>query len=467
MLLALWGTQALALLGQGTEIDFESVQLNLPILCFTFLLSVLTGILFGMVPAAEATCWNLQEQLKDGSKGSSGIRGSRIRKALVITQVAFALILLSGAGLLIQSFVKLTSVNPGFDPKQVLSFRIYLSGTKYSEVPQRISWFKTAKERLATLPEVESTGIISFLPLGGPAAGTSFLIQGRPQPAAGQEPVTNVFITDNGFFRTLRIPLKRGRWFLPAEMTDAKHVVLINEALARRYFLGEDPVGKKLTIHMGEDIPPSEVIGIVGDIKHKSLQDETEPSVYWPHPELPLPFMTFVTRTKSNPMNLAPTAAAVIHQLEPEQPLADVRTVDEWLGDSTARAEFNMTLLAILSAVALILAVAGVYAVMAHGVVQRTQEIGIRMALGASTSDVFRLILTEGSKLIVAGTIIGFGATIALTRLMKSMLYETSTSDPATFVMVTTILMLTAFIACWIPSRRAAGVNPLLALRYE
>jgi putative ABC transport system permease protein len=309
--------------------------------------------------------------------------------------------------------------------------------------------------------------MISFLPFGGPASATSFLIQGKPEPAPGQSPNTSVFITDNGYFRTLRIPLKRGRWFMPVEMIEAKHVVLINEELAHRYFPGEDPLGKKIAINMGQDIPPSEIIGIVGDIKHKSLQDQSVPSVYWPHPELPFPFMNIVARTKSDPMKSAPAAAGVIHQLDPEQPLADLRSLDEWLGDSTARAEFNMTLLAILSTVALILAVAGVYAVMAHGVLQRTQEIGIRMALGASTSDVFRLILHEGSKLIFAGVLIGSAATFLLTRFMKSMLYETSTSDPASFLVVTIVLTMTALAACWIPSRRAASVNPLLALHYE
>ena len=251
------------------------------------------------------------------------------------------------------------------------------------------------------------------------------------------------------------------------ETEERKNVVLINEALARLYFPGENPIGRKITIDMRDENVPSLIIGIVGNAKQQELNSPAKPSVYWPHPELAYTFMSIVIRTANDPLEIAPAVVATIDQLDSNQPLADLRTMEDWLGDSTARAEFNMALLAVLSGIALILAAAGIYGVMSHAVAQRTREMGIRMAMGAGAAEVFRLVLKEGSVLLLIGSAIGCAATFGLTRLMQSMLYETSASNPFAFVIVLVILVLTGLIACWIPSRRAARVNPIEALRYE
>jgi predicted lysophospholipase L1 biosynthesis ABC-type transport system permease subunit len=244
-------------------------------------------------------------------------------------------------------------------------------------------------------------------------------------------------------------------------------VVLVNEALAKRYFPNEDPLGKRITIFMRDENDPCEIIGIVGNVKHTSVQEEADPSVYWPHPELVYSFMNIVVRTERDPMAFAPTAASIVHNLDRDVPLADVRRLEEWVGDATARARFSMVLLVTLASLALILALAGVYGVLSHTVLQRTQELGIRMALGANSGDVFKLMLAQSSKLIAAGILIGVSISFMLTRLMRTMLYETSTSDPAVFSIVIGLLVVAALLACSIPSRRASRVDPLVALRYE
>lgn len=465
--IAVWGTDALALLGQRAGIDFESMKLNVPVLGFAFVISVATGLFFGIVPSILATKMNMQEQLKEGSRGTTDFRAGRLRNVLVAAQLAIAVVLLSGAALLIQSFWRLTSVNPGFDSGSVLSFRLLLPSAKYPKDENRIRLFRTVLERIGALPGVQSAGMVNYLPFAGPSAGTSFHIEGRPDPPAGQDRITNVFVVDEGFFRVLRIPLLQGRLFSRVETEQVKHVVLINQALARQFFPGEDPVGKRITIDMKDPNVPTEIIGIVGDVKNERLDTSAGPSVYWPHPELAYSFMSFVVRTDGDPLALAPAVTATIHEIDKDQPIADMRNLREWLGDSTAKAQFSMALLAVLAAIALILAVAGIYGVMSHAVVLRTREMGIRMALGAGSPDVFKLVLSEGSRILLSGAVIGCAAALALARLMKSMVFETSTSDPVLLAIVSCILLLSGLIACWIPSRRAARVSPLEALRYE
>jgi len=465
--IAAWGTDALAAVGQRAGMDFEAVKLNLPVLGFALLVSVITGLLFGIVPSLIASKWNLTEQLNEGGRAGTGIHIGRVRNILVATQLSIALVLLVGATLLIQSFWRLTSVDPGFDGREVLTFRIVLPGVKYTEDAQRVEFFRSVVEKVQSIPGVKSTGMVSFLPFARLAAGTSFTIQGKPDRPPGQERMTNVFVVDNGFFRTLKIPLKTGRLFLPSEMQKMSHVVLVNEALVHQYFNGENPLGHRLTISMKDENLPCEIIGIVGDAKNEQLDKPAAPAVFWPMPELAYNSMTIVARTSSNPLSSAPSAVKLVHAIDPDQPVADIRTLDSWLDDSTASAQFSLILLAILAGVAVVLAGTGIFGVMSHAVVQRTRELGIRMALGADRTDITGLVLKEGARTLLIGSAIGCVLAFALTRFLRSMLFETSPLDPVSLFVGAVMLMGFGMLACWLPSRRAANIDPIEALRYE
>lgn len=468
LLVAFWGLEALRAFRPVYGIDFQSVDLNAAVLLYTMIISLLTAILFGLIPALQATRWNLQETLKESSRGVQ-LSSGKARNSLVVAEMALALILLAGAGLLIRSFIRLTATNPGFNPRNIVTVRVLLANDRYPEPPQRIQYFQEAIRRIEAIPGVESAGATTFPPFAGPASGTDFYIEGRPEPPEGQEPVTEVLITDAKYFRTMQIPLKRGRLFTDAEATEAKRVVLINEALVRKYFGNEDPIGKNLTINMRDPDrnPPTRVIGIVGDAKHQNLDSPVEPTIFWPHPELPLPFMTFLIRVKGNPVFAIPGIHQVLRSVDPQLALSEFRTLEEAMGDTYARNQFNMMLLMILAGVAFTLSVIGIYGVMSHSVVQRTQEMGIRMALGARSEDVLKMVLKQGGKLILYGACIGLAGSLAVTWLMKSLLFGTSPTDGGTFTLVTLIITIMALLACWVPARRASKVDPATALRYE
>ncbi len=466
LLLAYWGLQALQSFQALYGIDFTTVEINPVILLFTLAISILTAIVFGLVPALQATRWNLQEQLKESSRGVQ-LRSSRTRNVFVVAEMALALILLVGAGLLIRSFARLVSVDPGFNPKNIVLVRVLLN--KESKEPNlRVQYFQKAIERLQNLPGVESAGATTFPPFAGPPSGTDFYIEGRPKPKPGQEPITDVIITDGNFFKTMQIPLKRGRLFNFAETSEAKRVVVINETLAKKYFPNEDPIGKGLKIDMRDEPNPyTQIIGIVGDSKHANLEEPVNPTVFWPHPELPLPFMTFVIRTKTDPTSAIPSIRQAIRSIDPNQPLGEFHLMKDSLGETYARNQFNMALLAILAFVAVALSIIGIYGVMSHTVLQRTQEMGIRMALGARSGDVERMVLKQAGKLIVGGSLIGLGGSFALTWLMRGLLFGTSPTDGRTLFLVTMTIVGVALAACWIPARRASKVDPATALRYE
>lgn len=468
LLLAFWGTKLLISLSPRELADLQQVKISLPVLGFTLAVSLLTGIIFGMAPAFEATRLKLQESLKEGSKSiGGGTRSHRLRSAFVVTEVALALVLLVGAGLLVRSFNRLQSVEPGFNPNNVLTMRISLPGRKYDTDRKRIDFFRQAVDQIKALPGVEAAGATNYLPFAGPHSGTIVEIEGRPKLPPGQELGTGACVTDEDYFGAMQIPLKRGRLFTEQEATEMKHVVVINEAFARKNFPGEDPLGKRVIIYMKEDNVPTEIIGIVGDHKHMGLDSEIEPMSYWPHPEQAFPFMTLVIRAQGDPSSIAPAARTVIQNLDGEQPLADVRTMESLLADSVARARFNTLLLTVFAAVALILAAVGIYGVMSYAVTQRTHEIGIRMALGAQTSHVLALVVKQGMTLAVVGVGVGLAASFALTRIMSSLLYGVTTTDTLTFTMIPVVLASVALLACYIPARRATKVDPMIALRYE
>jgi putative ABC transport system permease protein len=467
LLLAVWGVEALRSFIPPELINLQNVKLNAPVLAFTFGVSILTGILFGMVPAIHASRSNLNDALKEGSHTVGGSRNRRIRNAFVVAEIALSLVLLIGAGLMLRSFARLQAVEPGFNPQNLLTMRVRMTGDRYAQDNRRIEFVKQAVERIKELPGVEEAGAVSFLPFAGPGAGTGFEIEGQPKPEPGQGPTTKVCVTDANYFTAMQIPLKRGRLYTPQEAVQMRHVVLINESLARRYFPNEESIGKRIMIHMKQDNEPTEIIGIVADSKFTNLEGDVEPMVYWPHSELVYSSMTFVVRTKGDALSLAGPARDVIRALDANQPIADVRTMESLLSGTLGRARFSALLLTIFAVVAMILASVGIYGVMSYSVTQRTHELGIRIALGAKARDVIQLIVGQGMLLALIGVTIGLVASFFLTRLISTLLFGVSATDILTFAAVSLLLAGVALIACFVPARRAAKTDPMVALRYE
>lgn len=390
-----------------------------------------------------------------------------MRSVFVVAQVGLALVLLVGAGLLMKSLNRLQSVDPGFDPNNLLTMRVNLPTRKYDTDPKLINFFKQAVDQMRTIPGVESVGAINTLPFDGPHSGTRVEVEGQPKRPAGQDLSTGIIVTDANYFQTMHIPLKRGRLYTPQEVQEMRHVVVVNEAFAREILPGLDPIGQRVTINMKDENQPTEIIGIVADNKHKGLDSEVEPMAFWPHAELVYSGMTFVIRTRADSASVAAAARGVIHQLDPDQPIGQVATMQTLMSKSVARAKFNSTLLAIFSMVALVMAAVGIYGVMSYSVLQRTHEIGVRMALGAQRADVLKLILKQGILLAVIGVLAGLAGSFGLTRIISTLLFEVGATDKTTFAAVAFGLFAITFVASYLPAWRATKINPLDALRYE
>ncbi len=467
VLVAWWGTKALVALSPPALIDLKSVSVSLPVLAFTLGLSLLTGIVFGLVPALEATRFNLHDSLKEGGKNVGGSSSShRVRSLFVVAQVAMALVLLVGAGLLMKSFNRLQSVDPGFNPNNLLTMRVTLPFAKYEAEPKRIEFFQRALEQMRSIPGVEAVGAINTAPFTGLYPGTNVEVDGLKLPE-GQELHTGVGVTDANYFQTMQIPLLRGRLYTAQEATEMRHVVVVNETFVRKNLAGKEPLGRQLTIYMKDENVPTEIIGVVADHKHLGLDLAIEPMIYWPHPELVYTGMTLMLRTRGDAASVAPAARNVIRTLDPLQPIGEVSTMETLMSTSVARSRFSASLLAVFSIVALVMAVVGIYGVMSYSVLQRTHEIGVRMALGAQRFDVLKLVVMKGIVLGVVGVAAGLAASFALTRLISTLLFEVTTTDAATFAAVSVGLFLVTLIACYVPARRATRVDPLKALRYE
>ncbi|HEX8137727.1 MAG TPA: ABC transporter permease [Pyrinomonadaceae bacterium] len=468
LLLALWGLDLMVAVMPADLPRVKEIGLDARVLSFTLLVSVMTGLVFGLAPALQASRQDLNESLKEGGRGSSeGIRRNRLRSLLVVSQVALSLVLLTGAGLLIRSFKQLHELNPGFDPYRVLTAGVALPDAKYHEDERMVAFFQQALQQASSVPGVEAVGAVYPLPLSGDIAQNLLTVEGRPPLSPGERLTTNSRIVSANYFRAMGIPLIKGRVITERDTKDAPRVVVINETLARKYFPGEEPLGKRINVTLAEN-NVAEIVGVVGDVKHMGLERESGPESYFSYQQIPLQTMTLIARSRSeNPAELAAGLRQAVERVDSDQPLSDVRTMEQLLADSLARRRFNMLLLGLFSGLALLLAGVGIFGVMNYSVMQRTHEIGIRMALGAQAGDILKMVLGQGMLLTLVGVAIGLGAAFWLTRFMAGLLYGVTATDPLTFGAVAVVLGLVALLAIIIPARRATKVDPIVALRYE
>jgi putative ABC transport system permease protein len=471
LVLAYWGLQAVATLAPQGLPRVASISIDRWTLVFTAAIAIATGLLFGLIPALHAGRGDLQSVLRQGSRGSTSV--GRARGVLVIAQVALSLVLLVGAGLMIRSFAKLQSVDPGFDPEGVVTARLQLAGQQFRASGAATAFFTQVLERVERVPGVASVGAINWLPFAGLGSATSYWIEGRPIPPPTAEFVADVRAVDTSYFRTMRVRVVRGVTFDSRVSAASPKQVVVNEAFARTHFAGSNPVGEHVLMPWGDTLR-GEIVGVVGDTRHAGLDSLARPMIYWAMTQFPTNFMTLVVRSQCpsgaapcDPMRLVPAITREVRALNPNQPLADVRPLDAYLGQSVAQRRFSMSLLAIFSGVALLLSAVGIYGVLAYSVAQRTREIGVRMALGARDTTVARMVVREALGVVGIGLAIGIAAALALTRVVASLLYETSPTDPVTFVGVALVLGAVAVVASYLPARRAARVDPIVALRQD
>ncbi|MDP1568656.1 MAG: ABC transporter permease [Vicinamibacterales bacterium] len=445
----------------------DQVTLDFTVVGFTMALSLGTGLLFGLVPALMATAM-ANDALREGGRHGSGPRSRRALGTLVVAEVALSLVLLAGAGLLIRSFVKLQSIDPGFRAEGVFTARVNAPSARYPTGGDAERFFSRALEAIRQIPAVQSAAGISFLPLAGPGMGTSFYRTDLPIPADGERPGTEVRPVTPNYFRTMGIPHLAGRDFTEADSADAPLVAVVSEGLVRRMYPGESPLGKRLQVAIGRaEGMDVEIVGVVGDVRFASLDAETRPAVYIPLPQLSIGLVTFVVRTGMEPLTLTSSVSAAVRSLDPEVPLADVRTMEAVVDATLARPRVVAVLLSAFAALALLLAGVGIYGVMAYSVAQRTQELGVRMALGATPASVFRLVLGQSLRLVLAGVALGLVAAAGLTRLLEALLYDTAPLDPWTFGATALLLVLVSMLASYVPARRGTRIAPVEALRAD
>ena len=472
---AVWGTNALLATSLGNPLDLRAVSIDWRVLAFAGGCTVAAGLFFGFLPSYISVHSGVSETLKEGGRGSSaGKRGRSMQSTFVVAQMGLALVLLAGSGLLIRSFIRLVGVAPGFDPNHLLTFKVSLPSPKYNSDPERLAFFQQLLARISRLPGVRSVSMNSYPPFSGLGAGTAVHILGRPEQSLMDLPLAFVCVVGQDYFRTMGIPLRSGRVFNQQELTEERHVVVINQAFADKYMSGQDPLGQKAVIFMRSleenQNPPSEIIGVIGDVRQMGLDTPAEPAVYWPHPELVYPVMTVLVRAERDPLALVSSVRSELQHMDRELPMAGVATMDQVMSDSLSRSRFTMLILGIFATVALLLTSVGIYGVVSYSVVQRVHEIGIRMALGAERGDVFRMVIGQGLRLALVGLAIGAATALILTRMLSSfshLLYGVGTSDPATFVAVAALLTVVELTACYIPARRATRVDPMVALRHE
>lgn len=439
------------------------------VLVFTLIVSTMTGVVFGLAPALQASKPDLHSILKEGGRGSTeGIRRNRLRSALVVVEVALALVLLIGATLMIKSFLRVQEIAPGFNPQGVLTMQLSAQGAQYDEDDQKAAFFTEVVRRIASVSGVRAVGATSSLPLGGNNSTTSLLVEGQTYPP-GAEPSAAITAIAGNYFEAIGIPLLQGRVFTERDAKEAPRVVIINETIARRFFQNEEPVGRRIQRSNSPDSPWFTIVGVVGDVKRQELIERPEFQLYFPHEQNAWRAMTIVVRGEGDPTGLTAAVRNEIWRVDKDQPVYSVQTMERVIAASEAVwiARLQGSLMGLLGIVALVLASIGIYGVIAYSVSRRTHEIGIRMALGAQTRDVLRLVVGQGLILISIGIVIGLAGAFLLTRAMASLLYGVTATDPVTFIVVTFVLFSVALLASYIPARRATRVDPMTALRYE
>jgi putative ABC transport system permease protein len=469
LLLAKFGLDMLlALVPQGLP-RMDEVSLDGRVLVFSAAVTLLTGIVFGLVPALQASKPNLNDAMKVSGRGATeGGKRQLMRSTLVVMEIASTLLLLLGAGLMIKSFWRIQSVDPGFIPENALTASISLPRQKYIDDAQRASFFHQLLEKVNALPGVQAVGITSLLPLSDDDYVISFDRQDRPPLPAGEDPSTNFFAVNPDYFKAMGIRLLRGRLFTNTDTKDSLPVTVINETMAKKIYADEDAIGKRFTFDDRAKNPKwFEIVGIVNDVKHYGLDKATSLQTYVPFEQLTFSRMTIVTRTTGNPTALSAAIRNAVLSIDKELPLSNIRPLDVYVSTSIAQRRFSMILLGVFAAVALALSAVGIYGVLSYAVTQRTNEIGVRMALGAQTADIMRMIVGHGMRLVSIGVGIGLVAAFGLTRLLQTLLFGVSVTDPPTYLVIVVFLVLLALLACWIPARRATRVDPLTALRLE
>ncbi len=486
ILLAVWGVDWVTTLLSGDSTSFSvklprlnEIKLDATALGFTFAVSLVTSVLFGLAPALAASKPDLNQVMKEGSRSQTGGR-HRLRESLVVAEIALALVLLIGAGLLVNSFAKLQAVDPGFNPENLLTLTVSVNGMPQYVGPAREAFYRQLTDRLSALPGVESASAINHLPLAGDLWGRAVVIEGRPLPPPGQEIPVAYRISRPGYLHTMGISLRAGRDFTERDIADAPDVVIINETLAKHQWPSEDPIGKRFTLDDPRSSSPAPrwrtVVGVIKDVKQDSWVETPDNEIYLPFAQSAdfyagtaghLTSMTMVVRTTVAPLSLVPGVKDAVSSLDRNVPVSGVVSLDQVVTDTLWQQRFNLQLIGLFAALAMVLAAIGLYGVMSYSVTQRTHEVGLRMALGAEGRDVVKMMVGQGMKLALAGVGIGLLAAFGLTRLMEKLLFGVSTTDPLTFAGIALLLTLIALLACWIPARRAAKVDPMIALRCE
>ena len=471
LLIAYWGTPSLVTALPQSQLNampfLKSLHIDARILAFSFVLSLLTGIFFGLAPALQSSRLDLNETLKEGGRNSSAGAGHRLRSALVVSEIALAVVLLIGAGLMMKSLYRLLQTNVGFNTENLLTMTVILPATKYTENSQSINFNDQLRERVQSLAGVSGAGTVNILPLNG-GNTTRFNIEGDPVPPPGQEVEANIRTVSDNYFQTLGIPLLAGRNFDASDKPNGQGVVIIGKSVADRMFAGRDPIGRKIK-YSAIDAPGDLIVGVVGDVKITGLDQAIKPVLYYPFRQNGSIFSNLVLRTNSDTTTLANMVRNEIRSIEPEAAILNINTMNEVIAQTPASfmRRFPALVISIFAGIALLLASIGIYGVVSYSVSQQTHFIGVRMALGASPVDIQKMVMKQGLWLALLGVGIGVAASVGVMRLLNDLLFGVTTTDATTFAVVTGTLFVVALLACYLPARRATKVDPLVALRYE